>query len=121
MDRGEYDARGPASDGSLGTQYRTQDERQEQRQERREERQDRRDDAWEEHREDWQDYAEDHYDDGYYGDYYDEEGAYWTPPCEPVVMALGGVIYYVCDSTWYIRAYSDGEVVYTVVPNPTGH
>ena len=36
------------------------------------------------------------------------------------IMALGGTIYYVCGSDWYIRAYSDGDVVYTMVPPPTG-
>ena len=35
-------------------------------------------------------------------------------------MALGGAVYYVCGSDWYIRAYSDGDVVYTPVPSPTG-
>jgi hypothetical protein len=46
---------------------------------------------------------------------------YWTLPCRPNTIALNGVIYYVCNSIWYIRAYSEGDVVYTVVPNPTGH
>jgi hypothetical protein len=46
---------------------------------------------------------------------------YWTLPCQPNAIALNGVIYYVCNSIWYIRAYSEGDVVYTVVPNPTGH
>jgi len=130
MDRGAYNARGPAADGSFGTQYPSQGERQEQRQERREERQDGR----AERREDWQEYAEDHYeeyDDGYDGGYYDAaqavaagavaEPLYYTLPCTPVVMAVGGAVYYVCGSDWYIRAYSDGEVVYTLVPSPTGH
>jgi hypothetical protein len=121
MNRGEYNARGLAADGSFGTQYPNQGERHEQRQERREDRQDRRDAE----REDWQEYAEDHYegyDDGYYGDYYGEEEApvYWTLSCQPNVIALGGIIYYVCDSTWYIRAYYDGDVVYTEVPPPPG-
>ena len=126
MDRRGYDARGPAADGSFGTQYPNLGERQEQRQERREERQEQRDGAREERREDWQEYAEDHDDDGYYGGYdegyYEEEESlvYWTLPCTPNTVALGGAIYYVCNSTWYIRAYSDGEVVYTVVAPPTG-
>ena len=127
MDRGAYNARGPAADGSLGTtQHPSQGERQEQRQERREERQDRR----AERREDWQEYAEDH--DDYYDDgrYYGAAGTvavgavaepfYDTLPCTPVVMAMGGVVYYVCGPDWYIRAYSDGDVVYTMVPPPTG-
>jgi hypothetical protein len=49
------------------------------------------------------------------------EPFYYTLPCTPTVMALGGTVYYVCGSDWYIRAYSDGEVVYTMVPSPTGH
>jgi hypothetical protein len=128
MERGAYNARGPAADGSFGTQLPTQGERQEWRQERREERQELREERredWqeprEERREDWQDYAEDHYDDlhdRYYGGYY---GVYWTLPCTPTVMALGGTLYYVCGSDWYTRAYSDGDVVYTMVPSPTGH
>jgi hypothetical protein len=130
MDRGEYDEGGPAADGGFGVQYPDQGERQEHRQERREERQEGRDSAWEdreqdatERREDWQEYAEDHYDDGYDGGYYEDGGAtvYWTLPCTPNVIAMGGAIYYVCNSTWYMRAYSAGDVVYTVVPNPTGH
>jgi hypothetical protein len=91
------------------------------RQERREE---RRDDAQEDRREDWGEYIEDHYDGGYYyGDYYDdaEANVYWTLPCQPNVIAMGGATYYVCGGTWYVRAYSDGDVVYTVVENPTGH
>ena len=32
----------------------------------------------------------------------------------------GGTVYYVCGAEWYVRAYSDGEVVYTMVPPPTG-
>lgn len=125
MDRGEYDARGPAADGSFDLQYGDQGERQERRQERREERRD----GWEdgeqdpaERLEDWRDYAEENeeYDD-YYADDYGDAGVYWTLPCSPNAIAMGGVIYYVCDTTWYIRAYSNGEVVYTVVPNPTGH
>ena len=91
---------------------------------------DRRDagrEDWQDYaREDWQEYAEDHYEEddaGYYGDYYGEEEAlvYWTLPCQPNVIALGGAIYYVCGSTWYIRAYYDGDVAYTEVPPPTGH
>jgi hypothetical protein len=119
MDRGEYNARGPAADGSFGTQYPSQGERQEQRQERRDERQDRRDVT----REDWQEYADDHYEEhdyGYGGNYYAEEVAlvYWTLPCQPNVIAMGGATYYVCGPTWYIRAYYDGDVAYTEVPPP---
>jgi len=122
IDRG-YNARGPAADGNFGA-----DEAQ--RQERREERQDRRT----ERREDWQEYAEDHYDDhddGYdRGDYNAagaalvgaavEEPSYWTLPCAPAVMAMGGTVYYVCGAEWYIRAYRGGDVVYTMVAPPTG-
>ncbi len=122
MDRG-YNVRGPAADGNLGAQLPNRGERQERRQERRDERQEQR----EERREDWHDYAEDHYEDhddyygGYYGGYYGADyGLYSTLPCTPTVMAMGGTVYYVCGSDWYIRAYSDGEVVYTMVPPPTG-
>ena len=126
LNRGEYDARGPAANGNLGMQYPNLGERRDERQERREE---RRDERQQEHREDWQEYGEDYYgggyyyDDGYYGDYAEGEEAvvYWTLPCTPNVIVMGGVTYYVCSSTWYTRAYSDGDVVYTVVPNPTGH
>ena len=125
MDRG-YNARGPAADGNFGAQLPSQGERQGQRQERREERQDQRT----ERREDWPEYAEDH-DDGYYGGDYGDAGAvavgaaaaasfYYTLPCEPVVMAMGGTVYYVCGADRYIRAYSDGDVVYTLAPPSTG-
>jgi len=117
MDRG-YNARGPAADGNFGALHPGQGERQGQRQERREERQDQRT----ERREDWQEYAEDHYDD-HDDDYYGAAAAapfYWTLPCAPVVMAMGGAVYYVCGAEWYIRVYSDGDVVYTMVPRPTG-
>lgn len=126
MDREWYDARGPAADGTLGTRYPDHEEHQERRQERREERRDRREDRDEdatEDREDWQEYAEDDYEErgDDYGGYYGDPEVYWTLPCQPNVIAMGGAIYYVCDSTWFIRAYSDGDVVYTEVPSPTGH
>ena len=74
------------------------------------------------HREDWQEYIENEVDDDDYGGYYDVAPAwYWTLPCRPIVMAIEGVIYYVCDSVWYTHAYIDDNLVYTVVPNPTGH
>ena len=101
----------------------------------REERRDTRQEERTERREDWQEYAEDHYDEhdghyhgGYYGSYYYEdyddgdyavdEPYYYTLPCSPVVMSRGGTVYYVCNPTWYIRGYMDGEVVYIIVPNP---
>jgi hypothetical protein len=123
MQRGQYDTRGPAADGSFGEQYPDPGGGQEQRQERREERHERRDAVREDRREDWQEYREDYYDDGSYAEYYEEQDAlvYWTLPCRPNTIAMGGVIYYVCGSTWYTRAYSEGDLVYTVVPNPTGH
>jgi hypothetical protein len=123
MQRGEYDTRGPAADGSFGERYPDLGGGQEERQERREERHERRDAVREDRREDWQEYGEDYYDDGYYGGYYEEEDTlvYWTLPCRANGIAMGGVIYYVCGSTWYTRVYSEGDVVYTVVPNPTGH
>lgn len=117
-----YNRRGPAMDGNFG-------ERQDLRQERREERQEGRDDSWQdneqdvgERRENWQEFVDDHYDDYDGGEYYYDTGVvYWELPCRPNVIAMGGVTYYTCATTWYIRAYSDGEVVYTEVPNPTGH
>ena len=109
-----------------------QDERQGRRQERREQ---RRDQA----REDWQDYADDYdpgdsgggyYEWGYY-DEYDYAGAaigaaaatppYWTLPCTPTPVVIGATTYYQCGSTWYIQAYSGGEVVYTIVNPPVGY
>jgi hypothetical protein len=117
--RGRYDRR--AADGRLG-------ERHDERQQRREERRDERDGAWEDHvedgwdgREEWEDHIEDDRDDDDGGYYYDSGVVYWSLPCRPNVIAMGGVVYYVCDSVWYTRAYSEGEVVYTEVPNPTGH
>jgi len=126
MDRG-YDARGPAAEGDFGALHPNEYERQGERQERREERQERRT----ERREDWQEYAEDH-DDDYYGgsydDYYGDAGAvavgaaivepayYWTLPCTPVVMAMGGTVYYACGADRYVRAYVDGDVVYILAP-----
>jgi hypothetical protein len=116
-------------------QHLDQGERQERREERREERQDWRDDA----REEWQESIEDRYDDYYYYDdgyyygdgYYYDDGyyeddaeslVYGTLPCsQPTVMALDGVLYYGCGSTWYIRVYYFGEVAYTVVENPPGY
>lgn len=129
LDRGAYNVRGPAVVGSLGTQS-PRGEWEGDRQERLEARQERRDDRQEdrtEGRDNWQDYAEDHDDDYYYyddGDYYGaaaaglDEPYYWTLPCKPLVMAMGGTTYYVCDSVWYTRAYVDGDVAYTIVPNP---
>ena len=129
MIRGYY-ARGPAADGNFDARYPNQDERQGQRQERREERQDGRTEL----REDWPEYAEDHFDDGdgsYEGDYGAAAAVavgaaaaapfyYYTLPCEPVVIAMGGAVYYVCGADRYIRAYSDGDVVYTLAPPPSG-
>ena len=63
------------------------------------------------------------YDEGFYEGNYEEGGAavYRTLPCAPNSVAMGGTIYYVCGSTWYVPAYSDGELVYVVVDSPTGH
>ena len=146
-DRRANDVRRRAADGDFGRQHPSRDEWEGSRDERFEERQERREDRQEnreERREDWQEYAEDHYDDhdhgyyygGYYyedyddssGDdyYYDDGGAafdgeiYDRLPCSPVVMSRGGTVYYVCQPTWFIRAYVDGELVYVTVPNPTG-
>ena len=121
FDRGDYNPRGPAADGSLGLESGERGPGHERRQERREE---RREDQ------DWADYGGDYYggyyepyDEGFYEGYYEEGGAavYRTLPCTPNSVAMGGTIYYVCGSTWYIRAYSGGELVYVVVDNPTGH
>jgi hypothetical protein len=116
--RDEWDVRGPAADGSFEAQYRDQAERQERREERRE--------RWDDNGEDWPEYVEgddEDYGGYYYEDDYDEAGAvtYWELPCKPNIIAMGGATYYTCGATWYIRAYSDGELVYTVVPPPGGN
>lgn len=121
--RGNYNARGPAAYGNfyqVESQYwPMEDERQDQRGT------ESVDDGQgaPERNEDWQEYAEDsdeEYDD-YDGGSYDEGVVYWTLPCKPNVIAMGGVTYYTCGSDWFIRAYDQGDVVYTPVPNPTGH
>jgi len=101
------------------------------REARRDERQERRQEA----REDWQDYADDHYDDHYYGEYYPHGAAvvagvaaaaaarppYWTLDCVPTVVVVSGTTYYRCDSGWYVRVYSGGEIAYTMVNPPAGY
>ena len=116
------------------------DDRQEARTERRDDRQDGHDDRrddWQSYdqarREDWQDYAHDHDDEhvhGYYGaPYYAYSTGVaavavpedWTLPCTPNVVVVGATTYYQCGSAWYIRAYSGGEVIYTMANPPVGY
>ena len=96
-------------------------------------------------REDWQDYADDHnyYGPGYYGGYgYGGTVAgaavagaalgaaagaaaaqpYYSLPCSgAATVVVGSTTYYQCGSTWYIRAYSGGNVAYTIVNPPAGY
>jgi len=92
-------------------------------------------------REDWQDYANDHYDDHYHGGAEYPYGAavvagaavgaavgtavaappYWTLDCTPSTVVVGGTTYYQCGSAWYVRAYSGGDVAYTMVSPPAGY
>jgi len=87
-------------------------------------------------REDWQDYAGDH-DDGYpahpvaagvlVGAAAGAAAAavatppYWTLDCVPTTVVVGGITYYQCGSAWYVRAYSGGDVAYTMVNPPAGY
>jgi hypothetical protein len=90
-------------------------------------------------REDWQDYAEDHYDD-HVGDVDHPYAAavavgagaaavatvaaappYWTLPCTPETVVVGGTTYYHCGSAWYVRVYSDGDVSYSMTNPPAGY
>jgi hypothetical protein len=43
-----------------------------------------------------------------------------TLPCTPKVVAVGGVNYYQCGSTWYGQAYSGSGPTYVVVKPPSG-
>ncbi len=127
---GSYRSRGRAADGDFGRRDWEED-----REERVEERHERRT----ERREDLQEYVDEHgrrYYGGYYydGEYYDgyeegydegyddalEEEVYYELPCLPVVKPTGGTVYYVCQYTYYVRVYVDGEVAYVAVPNPSG-
>lgn len=114
-------------------------ERQGQRQQSYSERQENRQDYRSEAREDWQDAANDHWDNRYYGyragaGAVVAAGAYaagratssnvtyvTTLPCSPTTAYLNGVTYYRCGSDWYTRAYSGGNVSYTVVGPPPGY
>jgi hypothetical protein len=121
-----------------------QQERQAAAEEGRSGRQDARDDAredWQKYgnnqREDWQDYADDHYEEHGHGYYYGGTapavatgvaiGAaaavppYWTLPCTPETVVVGGSTYYHCDTAWYARAYSGGDVTYIIVNPPPGY
>jgi hypothetical protein len=107
--------------------------------ERQEERQARRDEAredWQSYdqgrREAWEDYVDEHDDDRVYDDYGGGYYAYgpavavavpadWTLPCTPAVVVVGATTYYQCGSAWYVRAYSGGEVIYTMVNPPAGY
>ena len=46
---------------------------------------------------------------------------YWTAPCEPVTVVVGGTTYYQCGSAWYVRAYSGGDVTYIMTNPPAGY
>ena len=45
----------------------------------------------------------------------------WSLPCTPETVVVGGTTYYQCESTWYIRAYSGGQVAYAIVNPPPGY
>ena len=95
-------------------------------------------------RENWQDYSNDYHGRGDYGSGYDENdygyagmaaaaavgaavGAaaatppYWTLPCAPTPVAVGGTTYYQCGYAWYIQAYSGGDVAYVITTPPVGY
>jgi len=46
---------------------------------------------------------------------------YTSLPCTPSVIAVSGVTYYRCRSTWYTQAYGGGGVSYMVVAPPSGY
>jgi hypothetical protein len=47
---------------------------------------------------------------------------YYSLPCAaPATVVVGSTTYYQCGSTWYIRAYSGGDVAYTIVNPPAGY
>ena len=46
---------------------------------------------------------------------------YWTAPCEPVTVVVGGTTYSQCDTAWSVRAYSGGDVTYIIVNPPAGY
>jgi hypothetical protein len=46
---------------------------------------------------------------------------YYSLPCTPATVVVGGTTYYQCGSTWYIHAYSGGDVIYTIVNPPPGY
>jgi hypothetical protein len=101
------------------------DERREHREDRLEERRDRRDDAQDEIRDDREDYWDDVRDDR--RDWYDDRYRYGTVrvytrlPCTGETVVVGGVTYWRCDSTWYSRTFSGGDVTYVVVSAPSGY
>ena len=39
----------------------------------------------------------------------------------PTVVVVSGTTYYRCDSGWYVRVYSGGEIAYTMVNPPAGY
>ena len=46
---------------------------------------------------------------------------YTSLPCTPSVIAVSGVTYYQCGSTWYNQAYSGDSVTYVTVAPPPGY
>jgi hypothetical protein len=41
-------------------------------------------------------------------------------PCEMTAVSVQGVTYYRCGSSWYQRAFTNGEVTYVVINPPAG-
>ena len=143
---GYYNTHGPAASGTF--EGRSNGERREQYQQNAEQRQQQRNEAredWQNYgtnrREDWQDYADDHDDDHYHDGAEYPYGAavvagaavgaalgaavapppYWTLDCTPTTVVVGATTYYQCGSAWYVRAYSGGDVAYTMVNPPAGY
>ena len=39
----------------------------------------------------------------------------------PTPVVVGATTYYQCGATWYVQAYSGGDVAYTIVNPPPGY
>lgn len=107
---GGFSRGGPAANGRFSSRPASQAPRRETRQERRDER-----------REDRQDFIDDELDDD--NDHYHHSGgvAFLTyVPCSTTVL-IDGSTYYHCSSTWYLRGYEGGDVVYIVTSAPAGY
>jgi hypothetical protein len=127
-------AEGPREGAAAGARQDAMAERQEERQERRDEARQEWQSYDQSRREAWQDYADDHDDDrvyGYHGGGYYAYGTAvaaagaippdWTLACTPAVVVVGATTYYRCGTAWYVRAYSGGEIIYTMVNPPAGY